>query len=83
MFKWKTRYVALSIIFFSSVVMGLDRMIISTAIPYMAKDLGLSPVQMGAAMSAFFIGYTTLQIPGGILVHKFGPRKIMLWGIAW
>ncbi|MBP2639200.1 MAG: sauU 4 [Firmicutes bacterium] len=83
MFKWKTRYIALSIIFFSSVVMGLDRMIISTAIPYMAKDLGLSPVQMGAAMSAFFIGYTTLQIPGGILVHKFGPRKIMLWGIAW
>lgn len=81
--KWKARYLTMLIIFTVSIVMYLDRMIISTAIPYIAKDLSLSPVEMGAAMSAFFIGYTTLQIPGGILVDKFGPRKIMLWGIAW
>lgn len=82
-FKWKHRYTVLSIVFFASIIMGLDRMIISTAIPYMAKDLHLSTVQMGAAMSAFFIGYTTLQIPGGVLVNKYGARKIMLIGIIW
>lgn len=81
--QWKSRYWAMAIIFSVSIVMYLDRMIISTAIPFIAKDLKLTPVEMGAAMSAFFIGYTTLQIPGGILVDKFGPRKIMLWGIAW
>lgn len=80
---WKTRYMSLIILFVASIIMYLDRMVISTAIPYIAKDLSLSPIQMGAAMSAFFIGYTTLQIPGGIIVDKIGPRKVAIWGIAW
>lgn len=80
---WKTRYLSLLIIFVVSIVMYLDRMVISTAIPYIAKDLNLSHVQMGAVMSAFFIGYTTMQIPGGILADRIGAQKIAMWGISW
>jgi sugar phosphate permease len=61
----------------------MDRMIIATAIPYIAKDFNLSPVAMGAVMSAFFIGYTAMQIPGGLLVDKFGARKILIFAIGW
>lgn len=82
-FIWKARYLTAVILFVVSIVMYMDRMIISTAIPYIAKDLKLSPLEMGTAMSAFFIGYTALQIPGGILVDKIGARKVSLWGISW
>jgi MFS family permease len=81
-FTWKKRYTVLVILFWSWIVSYLDRMVISTAIPYIAKDFNLSPVAMGAVMSAFFIGYTTCQIPGGFLVDRFGARKVMLWRLA-
>ena len=82
-FTWKKRYTVLVILFWSWIVSYLDRMVISTAIPYIAKDFNLSPVAMGAVMSAFFIGYTTCQIPGGFLVDRFGARKVMLWALSW
>jgi len=52
-------------------------MVMSTTIPYIGKELHLSKTAMGMVMSAFFVGYTAFQIPGGILVDKFGPRLIM------
>jgi MFS family permease len=57
-------------------------MVMSTCIPYIGKDLGLSKTSMGLAMSAFFAGYTIFQIPGGILVDRFGPRRTMSVAIA-
>jgi sugar phosphate permease len=82
-FKWKQRHTVLVILFVAYIVSYLDRMVISTAIPYIAKDFKLSPVAMGAVMSAFFIGYTTCQIPGGMLVDRLGARKVLLWGLGW
>lgn len=82
-FAWKKRYTVLAILFWSFIASYLDRMIISTAIPYIAKDFNLSPVAMGAVMSAFFIGYTTCQIPGGLLVDRFGARKVLIWSLGW
>lgn len=82
-FKWKQRHTVLVILFVSYIVSYLDRMVISTAIPYIANDFRLSPVAMGGVMSAFFIGYTTLQIPGGVLVDRFGARKVTLWALSW
>jgi len=82
-FTWKKRYTILVILFSSVIMSYLDRMIISTAIPYIAKDFNLSSVSMGAVLSAFFIGYTTCQIPGGLLVDKFGARRILIWSLGW
>ena len=82
-FKWKGRHTVLLILYITWLVSYLDRMVISTAIPYIAKDFKLSPVAMGAVMSAFFVGYSAFQIPGGMLVDRLGARKIMLWGLGW
>ena len=57
-------------------------MAIATAIPFMAKDFGLSPLGMGGVMSAFFIGYALMQFPGGMLADKFGPRRVMILAIV-
>ena len=64
-------------IFIAYLFCYVDRMVMSTIIPYIGKELNLSKTAMGMVMSAFFVGYTAFQIPGGMLVDKFGPRLIM------
>lgn len=43
--------------------------------PELAADLALSPVFLGAAASAFFFAYAIFQVPGGMLLDRFGPRR--------
>lgn len=82
--KWeyKQRYTAISMVFFVWVLSYMDRMVMATAIPFIAKDFNLSTGQMGIVMSSFFAGYALCQIPGGILSDKFGPRKVMVSAIG-
>jgi MFS family permease len=65
----------------------LDRTNISTALPEMAKDLGLNTTEQGAVVSAFAIPYAFVQMGGGWLGEKIGPRRALLgigilWGVA-
>jgi sugar phosphate permease len=61
----------------------MDRMVMASAIPFIAQDFHLSPLSMGAVLSAFFAGYTVMQIPGGLLADRFGPRAVLTISIAW
>ncbi|MCL1985756.1 MAG: MFS transporter [Betaproteobacteria bacterium] len=79
----KKRHIILMLLFLGWVVSYLDRMVMTVAIPYIAKDFSLSPVEVGAVISAFFFGYALCQIPGGMLADRFGPRRVMSMGISW
>lgn len=79
----KQRHIVLVLLFFGWVISYLDRMVMTVAIPYIATDFNLSPVAMGVVLSTFFAGYALFQIPGGMLADKFGPRKVMVTGLAW
>ena len=81
--KWKARYTVLSVLFTTWLVMFMDRMMMSVAIPYIAIDFNLSPLAMGGVMSAFFAGYTIAQIPGGMLGDRFGIRWVAAIAVAW
>lgn len=62
----------------------MDRMVIATALPSIAEEFQLSPLAMGGLLSAFFVGYATMQIPGGVLVDRLGPRRVITSSIvAW
>ncbi|MDR3590402.1 MAG: MFS transporter [Negativicutes bacterium] len=82
-FKFKYRYVALFALFMVWIVSYMDRMVMATAIPYIAKEFNLTPVSVGVVLSSFFFGYATFQVIGGILADKFGARKVMTFGIFW
>jgi sugar phosphate permease len=81
--KWKTRYKVLGIMFIAYLLCSIDRMVMSTAIPFIAKEFSLSTLEMGAVMSAFFFSYTLSQIPGGLLADKVGARAVVTGGIIW
>lgn len=46
-----------------------------------SEELGLTAVQAGAFMSAFFIGYVITQIPGGYLADRVGVKWVLSAGI--
>jgi MFS transporter, ACS family, D-galactonate transporter len=81
------RYGILAFIFINVVINYMDRSNISVAGPAIAEDLQLSTVELGFIFSAFGWTYAALQIPGGILVDRFGPRivytySLILWSLA-
>src|SRR5262249_62102054 len=78
----RARIVALLVGF--SLVSYIDRMNISVAAPFLARDLQLSQIQLGQIFSIFLIGYASLQIPVGMLADRLGPARVLGWlGWAW
>ncbi|MDU8924895.1 MFS transporter [Pasteurellaceae bacterium LIM206] len=80
------RWFVFCIIFLLVVVNLVDRISLSIAMPTIAEEFDLSPRMQGIILSGFFWAYALLQIPGGWLIDKFGPRKMItgstvLWGI--
>jgi MFS transporter, ACS family, glucarate transporter len=60
----------------------LDRAI-SQAGPWIARDLHLSPAQMGLVFSAFGITYAACEIPSGWLCDRFGARRLLTREVIW
>lgn len=66
-----------------SVITYLDRVCISASAPDITRDLGLTPVQMGLAFSAFAIAYALFEVPGGWMGDRIGPRKVITRIVVW
>jgi sugar phosphate permease len=65
----------------------VDRVNISVAGPTMRKALGLTPTELGLIFSAFAYPYAAMQIVGGWMSDRFGPRIVLaglslLWATA-
>ena len=45
--------------------------------PNLMHDFNINPNNMGLLGGVFFLSFAIFQIPAGILIDKYGPRKIM------
>lgn len=43
----------------------------------LATELSLSPVDLGVLTGAFFLSFALVQLPVGMLLDRFGPRRVM------
>ena len=68
------RYRVLGFTILAYMITYMDRVCISNAVPSIQKEFGFSIVTMGWILSAFQWGYALLQIPGGWLGDRIGPR---------
>src|ERR1051326_2587597 len=73
----------LALVAIGTAINYLDRTVLSIAAPSLSRDLGLTPVQMGLAFSAFSWSYAALQIPGGIFLDRFGTRLTYFIAISF
>ncbi|MEO5701301.1 MAG: MFS transporter [Casimicrobiaceae bacterium] len=44
--------------------------------PELTRELALSPAALGLLTSAYFIAFGAVQIPAGMLLDRYGPRRI-------
>ena len=83
----KVRHVVLAVLCLMYFVAYVDRVNISVAGPIIRRELGLSPTELGLIFSAFAYPYAAMQIVGGWLADRFGPRLVLaalslLWAAA-
>ena len=77
----KTRYYILAMIFLVTAFNYGDRATLSMAATPMSEQLGIDSVTMGYIFSAFAWAYVIGQIPGGILLDRFGARRVYFWSL--
>lgn len=80
----KKRWFFVILILVGAIINYLDRSNLSIASPIISKEFGLSPLEMGFLMSAFLWPYAIANLPAGLLVDKFGSKKLFGTAIsAW
>lgn len=75
----RVRWRIFAIIFALTVINLIDRVSLSIAMPVIGKEFDLSPSLQGLILSSFFWAYALLQIPGGWLIDRYGPRRVIGW----
>ena len=83
----KIRFRILPLVFLLYIISFLDRANVSHAKLIMNIDLGFSEAVYGLGVALFFLGYLVLEIPGALIVQKWGARfwmaRILItWGIC-
>jgi ACS family D-galactonate transporter-like MFS transporter len=76
----------LALVAVATMVNYLDRTVLGIAAPYLTRELGLTAASLGIVFSAFSWSYALLQIPGGIVLDRFGTRAtysaaLTLWSV--
>lgn len=54
----------------------LYRVVNAVLAPDLASELGIGPSELGLLTAAYFITFAAFQLPLGVLLDRFGPRKI-------
>lgn len=83
----KTRHIILAVMCLMYFISYIDRVNIAVAGPLIRHEMGLTTMQLGLIFSAFAYPYAAMQIIGGWLSDKFGPKLVLtilslIWGAA-
>ncbi|MDF2569531.1 MAG: major facilitator superfamily 1 [Sporomusa sp.] len=65
------------LMFLISFISYMDRVNLSVATPEIMKEFSFTKMDMGLLQTAFFVGYSLMQIPGGIMSELFGHRRVI------
>jgi ACS family D-galactonate transporter-like MFS transporter len=83
----KVRHAILFLLCVMYFIAYVDRVNISVAAPALRREFRLTPTQLGLVFSAFAYPYAVMQLGGGWLADRFGPRRVLaglslLWALA-
>lgn len=76
----RVRFLALALVSAGTTINYLDRAVLGIAAPLLARQLHLGAAELGLLFSAFSWTYVSAQVPGGVLLDRFGTR--IVYGLA-
>ncbi len=71
------------LVFLSTVINYVDRQTLAVLSPQLTKELGLSDIEYGWISQAFLIPYTAMYIVAGLLLDRFGTKRVFGIAAAW
>lgn len=77
MIAWIYWFICASFYFYQFIL----RVVPNLAGSSLAQDFSLTASSLGEVGFAWYVGYSLFQIPSGLLIDKFGPKKMMMIGI--
>lgn len=77
------RHVVLWLTVAAYMITYMDRVVMSTALPELRKELGFALGVSGLITGSFRWAYSIFQIPGGWMGDKFGPRRTLSLIVTW
>jgi len=66
---------------FARIIYALNWMNVGAIFFLMGPDLGATVSGLGTLSAAFYLGIGIMQVPGGLLVAKWGPKKVSVIGV--
>jgi predicted MFS family arabinose efflux permease len=66
----------------AAALLQIDGTLITVALPSVAHGLNVSSASTSAVLSAYFVSYALVLLPGGALVDRFEARYVALAGLA-
>jgi MFS family permease len=66
----------------AAALLQIDGTLITVALPSVARGLGASTSSTSIVLSAYFVPYALVLLPGGSLVDRFQARYVALAGLA-
>jgi ACS family glucarate transporter-like MFS transporter len=80
----RVRYFLVFWLFILSCVAFLDRTNISITGLQISREYHIGNQELGWIFSAFLIGYAGFQVPAGWFAARFGPRRVLTFGVlSW
>jgi MFS family permease len=74
--------IGFGLLYLAFVISYVDRAAISLALGQIGTDFNLGAADLGIVISAFFLGYAAMQVPGGWLADRFGSKLVVVAAIA-
>ncbi|RJG57662.1 MFS transporter [Sphingobium terrigena] len=71
------RWVVVTLVFIVYTAAYCDRAAIGITLPSIKAEFGLTNTQAGVLISAFAFIYAGFQVPGALLISRFGVRRIL------
>ncbi len=76
------RWLILIVLCLSTLVLVIDNMVLTVAIPTIAEELGASAQDLQWILDSYMLVFAGLLLTAGSLSDKFGRRKVMIIGLA-
>ena len=78
------RWGTFALLYLGYMLLFADRTVMNISLAYIGKGFHVGAAALGTTASAFFLGYTLMQIPGGYLTDRFGSKRLIIISLlAW